>query len=186
MSLLPSLTNTSFRLIAHPIACDAWALALVKFWNALMCSAVLGPITGRLIGITSALEVYLHIKYNSIQYTITLARTLSLLYVILLVLQTFTKGILTEDSHITIGVDFHNVTYLLRLPISEKLQQIRGIVRGFLRPIFIFPICLPLHKLIKISPMPSEVLGSSSENGIVDLKHLSSTNVSDVLLVFIM
>ena len=49
-----------------------------------------------------------------------------------------------------------------------------------------FPTCLPLHKSISISPIPSAVLGSSRENGIVDLQHLSMINVSEVLFVFIM
>lgn len=67
----------------------------------------------------------------------------------------------------------------------SKLQHISGIVRGFRTPTFMLPICLPLHKSIKISPIPSVLLGSSKANGMVDLQHLSNTSVSDVLLVFI-
>lgn len=68
----------------------------------------------------------------------------------------------------------------------EKLAQMIGMDLGFLSPTFMFPTCLPLHKSIRISPIPSIDLGSSRMKGIVDLQHRSVTNVSVVLFVFIM
>lgn len=68
--------------------------------------------------------------------------------------------------------------------VEVTANIISGMVRGFLTPTFIFPICLPLHKSMRISPIPSVLLGSSKANGMVDLQHLSKTSVSEVLLVF--
>ena len=66
-----------------------------------------------------------------------------------------------------------------------KLQQIRGIDRGFRRPTFIFPISRPLHRSMSSSLIASTFFGSSSTNGRVDLQYLSTQMVSDVLFFFI-
>ena len=48
-----------------------------------------------------------------------------------------------------------------------------------------FAIGCPLHKSMRISAIPSVVFGSSRQNGMVDLQHLSIMRAS-VLFVFIM
>ena len=64
-----------------------------------------------------------------------------------------------------------------------KLEQMRGMERGFLRPIFMFPRSLALQRSIRSSLTASMLLGSSRMNGRVDLQHLSRPMVS--ILVFI-
>ena len=66
-----------------------------------------------------------------------------------------------------------------------KLQHKSGMERGLCRPVRRFPVSLPLHNCINMSPISSILFGSSRANGRLDFCILSRQRLSDVPFVFI-
>ena len=87
---------------------------------------------------------------------------------------------------IILDIENHSMGRIyLALSFIAKFAQMMGTDLGFLMPDLMLAIGLPLHRSIRISPMPSVVLGSSRQKGSVDLQHLSMITASLVLFVFI-
>ena len=81
---------------------------------------------------------------------------------------------------IILDIENHSMGRIyLALSFIAKFAQMMGTDLGFLMPDLMLAIGLPLHRSIRIFPMPSVVLGSSRQN---DLQHLSMITASLVLI----